>query len=214
MKKFVKIILMVIIVSSVVVLTGCDNGKTQNNVNGQNNEEIKITSENVQEKLGDHLKWAALVYLGSDYGLSQVYQVNDVTGTVNIPGVDDFMMIYEIVGVDSVQDLTIEASKYLSPKALSILNGSLWGSYTEGLREYNEKVYLVRDGIGDGPYIKTENAKVLSSENGISKVKLTDINVIGSVPEAAIILTIKYENGTYMITDCVIELLEQEYEYN
>ena len=171
-------------------------------------EEMKITAENIQTKIGEHLKWTALAYLGSDYGLPTVYKVNDVSGTVSIPGVDNsYMMTYEIVGLKSIQSLKNQIATYISSSAISKLNQSMWGSYTEGLKEYNGKVYLVRGGIGDGPSIDIKKAKVLSSEGEISKVQLTDINVLGDVVEATITLTVEYnkETGKYMITDCVIK---------
>lgn len=173
-------------------------------------EEMKITAENVQSKIGEHLKWASLVYLGADYGLPTVYKMNDVTGTVSIPGVDSsYMMTYEIVGLTSIQSLKNQISNCISSSTISKLEKSIWGSYTEGLKEYNGKVYLARGGIGDGPSIDIKKAKVLSSENGISKIQLTDVNVLGDIPEATITLTVEYNKDTakYMITDVAIKEL-------
>ena len=171
-------------------------------------EEMKITAENVQAKIGEHLKWASLVYLGADYGLPTVYQIKDVTGTVSIPGTDsEYLMTEEIVGLKSIQSLKNQVSTYLSSNAINKLNNSMWGSYTEGLKEYNGKVYIVRGGIGDGPSIDIKKAKVLSSENGISKIQLTDVNVLGDIPEATITLTLEYnkDTGKYLITDVAIK---------
>lgn len=173
-------------------------------------EKMKITAENVQAKIGEHLKWASLVYLGADYGLPTVYQIKDVTGTVSIPGTDsEYLMTEEIVGLKSIQSLKNQVSTYLSSNAINKLNNSMWGSYTEGLKEYNGKVYIVRGGIGDGPSIDIKKAKVLSSENGISKIQLTDVNVLGDIPEATITLTVEYnkDTGKYLITDVVIKRL-------
>lgn len=170
-------------------------------------EEMKITAENVQSKIGEHLKWASLVYLGADYGLPTVYEIKDVTGKVNIPGTKEYMMTEEIVGLKSIQSLNNQIATYLSSNAINKLNNSMWGNYTEGLKEYNGKVYIVRGGIGDGPSIDIKKAKVLSSEKGISKIQLTDINVLGNIPTANITLTVEYNKETkkYMITDAAIQ---------
>ena len=170
-------------------------------------EEMKITAENVQSKIGEHLKWASLVYLGADYGLPTVYEIKDVTGKVNIPGTKEYMMTEEIVGLKSIQSLNNQIATYLSSNAINKLNNSMWGIYTEGLKEYNGKVYIVRGGIGDGPSIDIKKAKVLSSEKGISKIQLTDINVLGNIPTANITLTVEYNKETkkYMITDAAIQ---------
>ena len=170
-------------------------------------EEMKITAENVQSKIGEHLKWASLVYLGSDYGLPTVYEIKDVTGKVNIPGTKDYMMTEEIVGLKSIQSLNNQIATYLSSNAINKLNSSMWVDYTEGLKEYNGKVYIVRGGIGDGPSIDIKKAKVLSSEKGISKIQLTDINVLGNIPTANITLTVEYNKETkkHMITDAAIQ---------
>jgi len=171
-------------------------------------EEAKITSKNVQSKIGEHLKWAAVVYLGSDYGLPTVYKMTDQTGKVTIPGVDNsFMMCYEVVGLKSIQSLKDKVSTYMTSSAISKLGKSMWGEYTKGLKEYKGKVYLCRGGIGDGPSINTKKAKVLSSEKGVTKVQLSDINVLGDVLEATITLTVKYDVETqkYIITDASIK---------
>ena len=171
---------------------------------------MKITAENIQSKIGEHLKWASLVYLGSDYGLPTVYEIKDVTGKVSIPGTKDHMMTEEIVGLKSIQSLNNQIATYLSSNAINKLNKSMWVDYTEGLKEYNGKVYIVRGGIGDGPSIDIKKAKVLSSEKGISKIQLTDVNVLGNIPTANITLTVEYNKETkkYMITDATIQDLD------
>ena len=169
-------------------------------------EAMKITAENIQTKIGEHLKYASCVYLGSYYGLPTVYKTNDVTGKVTIPGASEEMMVYEVVGLKSIQSLKDQMATYMTSEAITKLRKSQFSSYTEGLKEYNGKVYLVRGGIGDGPVVDTKKAKVLSSEKGITKVQLTDIDSLGDIVEATITLTIEYnkETGKYMITDCTI----------
>ena len=169
-------------------------------------EAMKITVENIQTKIGEHLKYASCVYLGSYYGLPTVYKTNDVTGKVTIPGASEEMMVYEVVGLKSIQSLKDQMATYMTSEAITKLRKSQFSSYTEGLKEYNGKVYLVRGGIGDGPVVDTKKAKVLSSEKGITKVQLTDIDSLGDIVEATITLTIEYnkETGKYMITDCTI----------
>lgn len=169
-------------------------------------EAMKITAENIQTKIGEHLKYASCVYLGSYYGLPTVYKTNDVTGKVTIPGASEEMMVYEVVGLKSIQSLKDQMATYMTSDAITKLKKSQSSSYTEGLKEYNGKVYLVRGGIGDGPVVDTKKAKVLSSEKGITKVQLTDIDSLGDIVEATITLTIEYnkETGKYMITDCTI----------
>lgn len=210
MKKFTKLLLIVMLISSLFVLTGCDNEKQQEvkEEKQENYDEVEITEANIQSIIGNHLKWATMVYLGTDYGLDTVFETKDVTGTVNIPDVADYMMVYEIVGLESIQALKDKAATYLSEDAITTLNGSMWGSYTEGLKEYNGKVYLVRGGIGDGPSVDPTAAKILSSENGITKIQLTDICVLGDFPEALITLTVEFENNKYIISDCTIEKLD------
>lgn len=171
-------------------------------------EKMKITSENVQSKIGEHLKWASLVYLGSDYGIESVYKSNDVTGKVSIPGVNsEESMIMEVVGLKSIQSLKDQISTCISSSAISKLKGSTWGDYAKYLKEYNGKVYIVRGGIGAGPYIDIKKAKVLSSEGGISKIQLTDVNDLTGETEAIITLTVEYNKDTskYMVTDCSIK---------
>ena len=169
-------------------------------------EAMKITAENIQTKIGEHLKYASCVYLGSYYGLPTVYKTNDVTGKVTIPGASEEMMVYEVVGLKSIQSLKDQMATYMTSEAITKLRKSQFSSYTEGLKEYNGKVYLVRGGRGDGPVVDTKKAKVLSSEKGITKVQLTDIDSLGDIVEATITLTIEYnkETGKYMITDCTI----------
>ena len=171
-------------------------------------EEMKITSDNVQTKIGEHLKFASIVYLGSVYGVESEYKTNDVTGIVNIPGVNsEEEMTMEVIGLKTIQGLKDQISACISSSAISKLQGSMNGDYAKYLKEYNGKVYIVRGGIGDGPTINTKKAKVLSSENGISKIQLSDINALTGDTDAIITLTVEYNRDTekYVITDCTIK---------
>lgn len=173
-------------------------------------EEMKITSANVQDKIGEHLKMASMVYLGEVYGVESVYKTNDVTGTVNIPGVDsNVYMTMEVVGLKSIQSLKDRVSACITSSAITKLQSSMKGDYAKYLKEYNGKVYIVRGGIGDGPMIDTKKAKVLSSEGGTSKVQLTDIDGLTGETEAILTLTVEYNNDTqkHMVTDCTIKKL-------
>ena len=170
-------------------------------------EEMKITSANVQTKIGEHLKMASIVYLGATYGVESVYKSNDVTGKVNIPGVDSQVeMVMEVIGLKSIQSLRDQISACISSSAISKLQSNMSGDYAKYLKEYNGKVYIVRGGIGAGPIIDTKKAKVLSSEGEISKIQLTDINDLTGETEAIITLTVEYNKDTekYIITDCTI----------
>ena len=174
-------------------------------------EKIKITQANVQEKLGEHLKWFSFLYCGPLYGHNEVYDIQYRTGEVTIPGTIDGYSVEELVGAKSIQDMRENIEKYMTSNAISKTKSeSIWYSpgqdFDDFLHDYNGKVYFVIDGIGGGPYIKEENAKVLSSEDGITKIQLEDIASLGEILEARITLTVEYdkETETYMITDCDI----------
>ena len=169
-------------------------------------EERKITSENIQAKIGENLKWFVVAYLGTDYGLPTVYKINDVTGTVSIPGVSDKYegtMTEEVVGLKSIQVLKNQVSTYVSASTISKINQKGNGSYTTGLHDYNGKVYIARMGIGSGPEIDIKKARVISSENGISKVQIDEIDSLGGTLTTTITLTIEHniETSQYMITN-------------
>ena len=171
-------------------------------------EEMKITSANVQTKIGEHLKMASVVYLGATYGVELAYKSNDVTGKVNIPGVDPKMeMTLEVIGLKSIQSLKDQIYSCITTSAINKLQRDMDGDYTKYLKEYNGKVYIVRGGIGGGPVVDIKKVKVLSSEDGISKVQLTDVDDLTGEIEAIITLTVEYNNDTekYMITDCAIK---------
>lgn len=171
-------------------------------------EEMKITATNVQTKIGEHLKMASVVYLGATYGVESAYKSNDVTGKVNIPGVDpEVEMTLEVVGLKSIQSLKDQISSCITTSAIAKLQSTMSGDYAKYLKEYNGKVYIVRGGIGAGPFVDVKKAKVLSSEGGTSKVQLTDVNDLTGETEAIITLTVEYNNETekYMITDCTIK---------
>lgn len=179
-------------------------------------EKIKITQANVQEKLGEHLKWFGFLYEGPLYGMSEIYDIKDRTGEIIIPGTDSQNnMVEEVVGAKSIQDMRENMEKYMTSSVISkIKSESMWYSpgedFDDYLYDYNGKVYAVRGGIGGGPYIKFENAKVVSSEDGITKIQLEDLHSLGETLEARITLTVEYdkETETYMITDCEITNLQ------
>lgn len=164
--------------------------------------ETKITSKNIQSKIGNHLKWFSAAYMGACYGWDSVYKYKDVTGKVKIPGVQN-MMIYELVGAKSFAGMKSTLAKYVSKSKFSKFNVddgiNGWGFLKE-LREYKGKVYWCNGGIGGGPSINTKKAKVISSENGISKIKMNVDYYTGDIC-AQITLTVKYKDGKYLITD-------------
>lgn len=179
-------------------------------------EKIKITQANVQEKLREHFKWFSFLYEGPLYGMSEIYDIEDRTGEIIIPGTDSQNnMVEEVVGAKSIQDMRKNMEKYMTSSVISkIKSESMWYSpgedFDDYLHDYNGKVYAVRGGIGGGPYIRFENAKVLSSEDGITKIQLEDIASLGETLEARITLTVEYDEETekYMITDCNITNLQ------
>ena len=171
-------------------------------------EAMKITQANVISKVGEHLKYFSGCYLGSDYGINKLYTTVDVTGKVNVPGVDQsYMMTYEIKGLSSKKALQSTFEKYMTTDVISKLKKGTWGDITSYLHDYNGKVYMARGGIGDGPSMNYKKAKVLSSEGDTTKIQLDDINVLGNILEARVTLTIKYneETSSYKITDFTVK---------
>ncbi len=163
-------------------------------------ENMKITQENVIEKVGENLKWFSAAYLGVIYGWPDVFEYKEVTGTVTIPGADPYAMIYELVGLESIDSLKKQTANYVSEDKFSKFDPY---SFTYELAEYNGKVYWCNLGVGDGPGIDYKKAKVLSSENGITKIQLDNINALGDVLTERITVTVEYnkENSKYLITD-------------
>ena len=164
------------------------------------NKKIKdatLTNENVQEKIGEHIKWFSAAYDGDIYGWPRIYKYKDVTDVVLIPGVerDSYAALYEIEGANSKENMRNELAKYVDSSKFYKFDFFL----TE-LIEYDGKVYWANGGIGDGPTIDIQSAKVLSSENGVSKVRLT-INHPFEETDPHVILTVEYKDGKYLITD-------------
>lgn len=164
-------------------------------------EAMKITSQNIQSKIGTHLKWFKGAYLGVIYGWPSVFTYKDVTDSVKIPGMYEGSMVYEVVGVKSINSLKSQLANYVSKDKFS-----KFGRFTNDFTEYNGKVYWCNLGVGDGPLINTKNAKVLSSENGISKIQLQQYNALSNTLEETITLTVKYneDTGKYLITDWTV----------
>lgn len=167
-------------------------------------ENSKITQENVIEKVGENLRWFSSAYLGVIYGWPEIFEYKEVTGSVTIPGADPYAMVYELVGLESIDSLKKQTANYVSESTFS-----KFGSYefVDELTEYNGKVYWCNLGVGDGPSIDYKKAKVLSSENGISKIQLDNINVLGDVLTETITVTVEYnkETSKYLITDWVVK---------
>lgn len=169
--------------------------------------EIKITSNNVQEKIGEHLKWFSGAYLGVMYGWPKVFTYKEVTDNVKIPTAEcKDATIYEVVGLNSIKSLTTQLSDYVSKDKFSrfYANGDNFVGY---FTEYNNQVYWCNLGIGDGDYINSKNAKVLSSPNGISKVQLQVINSMFDEVRETITVTVTYNKDTkkYLITDWLVK---------
>ena len=162
-------------------------------------EAMKVTNENIQSKLGEHLKWFGAAYLGSTYGWETVYEYKEVN--VKIPGEHPDAMVYELVGAKSKANMESKLAQYVSRSKFSKFKER--ADFMGDLKEYKGKVYWTNLGIGGGPYMKTNQAKVISSEDGITKVKLEEYSSLGEVLSAVITITFKYDEDTskYLITD-------------
>lgn len=162
-------------------------------------EDAKITASNSNAKIGEHIKYFVGAYRGADYGWTNVFKYKDVTGTITIPGMHDYEMAYEVVGLKSIGELNVKLEEYIQKDKIPTTY-----SIQKEFKEYNGKVYRVRGGIGDSDYFDLKKTKVLSSENGITKVKIFEYAAFG--PEgvvAEVILTFTYnkDTGKYQITD-------------
>lgn len=171
----------------------------------------KITQGNMMSKVGEHLKYFSGFYLGDTYGISSIYKLKDVTNKVKIPGVNtSYEMIYEVVGLKSVDKLKKLSKKYMSDKVINQLKKDFWGDIFETLRDYNGKVYWVMGGIGDGPAIYYKKAKVLSSDGDTTKIQLKEISLLGDIVTSKITLTIKYDKNSksYKITNYTVKQVQ------
>lgn len=164
-------------------------------------DDMKITNENLKTKLGEQLKYFSACYLGSTYGPYQIYKLNDVTGKVNVPGSKD-QMVEEVVGLESIQKLKDDLKKYITDDVISRLAKNE-GDITKDMHDYNGKVYIVRGGIGEGPSIDLNKAKLISSEGDTVKVELEDYMSLGDYVEARITVTLKYneEKSKFIVTE-------------
>lgn len=162
-------------------------------------EKAKITSSNVNNRIGSNLKWFSAAYLGSTYGWGYVYDYEDVSGEVSIPDVDEFMTVYEVVGAESIENMKNTLAEYMSSDVITRLSSN--SNFDYGFEEYDGKVYWVTGGVGDGDYIDYDKAEVISSDGVTSEILLKVYNAIGNTKTENITITVTYENGVYMITD-------------
>lgn len=166
-------------------------------------EAAKITSSDYKEKIGNHIKYFVGIYRGADYGWPEVFEYKDVTGKVKVPGQHEYDMVYEIVGLKSLNDLQAKLEEYILKSKIPTEH-----PITREFKEYNGKVYRVRGGIGSGDYFDLKKTKILSSENGITKVKLFEYRGLGPegvVEEVTLTITYNAEKNSYQITDYSIK---------
>ena len=179
---------------------------TNKKVNETSN--MKVTQENLISKLGNHLKYFSANYLGKYYGPPILYKMQDVTGKVKPPNmsvIDEY--VYELVGLTSISELENQLKTYLSEEVRLKIKKDFEEDLTMNMREYNGKVYLVEGGIGDGPYIDCDKAKLISSEGNITKVELEEMDLLADEVAAKITLTIKYdeEKSKFLVTDYLVK---------
>lgn len=175
-------------------------------------EDMKITSDNVVSKLGNHLKYFSACYLGTDYGPYKLYSLQDMSGKVSIPGVDtQYMMVYEVVGLDSINTLNNDLKKYMTDDVISKLEKSS-GKMSSDMHEYNGKVYIVHGGIGDSNDVEWEKAKLISSEGDTAQIELEDYNLLGDFVQGKITITLKYdtEESTFKVTEYSVKELDYQ----
>lgn len=164
----------------------------------KNVKDATLTNENVQEKIGEHLKWFSAAYDGEIFGWPRIYKYKNVTDEVTIPDIErsSYAELYELEGAKSKENMKNELAKYVDSSKFDKFEYFL----NDNLKEYDGKVYWVNGGIGDGPVINLNTAKVLSSEKGVSKVRLTIDNPFEET-NPYVIVTVEYKNGKYIITD-------------
>lgn len=167
------------------------------------NKKIKdatLTTANVQEKIGTHLKWFSAAYLGEVSGWPMVYNYKNVTDSVTIPAVErsSYAEMYVLEGAKSRENMKNELAKYVDTSLFdSFKNES--EEFLYGLTEYKGDVYWVNGGVGDGPEIDTSTAEVLSSKDGISEVRLRRHNLFVDMKQY-VIVKVENKNGKYLIT--------------
>ncbi len=177
--------------------------------------EMKVTQSDLSSKLGEHLKYFSACYLGGTYGPYQIFKLEDQSGKVSIPGVDKYMVVEEVVGLNSIEELNNSLKKYMADDVISKLNNTK-GPVSKYMKEYNGKVYIVRGGIGDGDTIYCDKAKLISSEGDTTIVELEDYFLLGDFVSAKITVTLKYdeETSSFKITDYSVKELDQQSSYN
>ena len=162
-------------------------------------EKAKLTNSNVNNRIGENLKWFTSAYLGSTYGWRNIYEYKDVTEEIKIPGQNEFMMVYELVGLDNINTLQKNLNNYMTSNVITKLMSN--PEYNNNLVEFEGKVYWLTGGIGDGPEIDYTKAEVISSDGNNSKVLLENYETIGNTKTQEIILNITLEENKYLITD-------------
>ena len=173
----------------------------------QEEEAMKITDSNIQQKIGTHLKWFEGAYFGVIYGWPKVFNYKEVTDSITIPTAEcNGAMIYEVEGLHSIASLKSQLSNYVSSSIFSKFDSY---NFVDMFTEYNNQVYWCNMGVGGGMSMDTEHAKVLSSENGVSKIKINVYHELGNFISENIILTVTYnkDNGSYLITDFTVQNL-------
>ena len=160
---------------------------------------VQLTNDNINSRIGENLKWFTASYLGSIYGWRDVIEYKDVTGKVTVPGEGQYMMTYELVGVKSLNDLKTYLEPYMTADMIAKLSAR--PEFDQYLEEYKGKVYWLSGGVGDGPDIDYDKAKVISSDGTTSKVLLENYDVISNTKQQEITLTVNYQDGKYMITN-------------
>jgi len=174
-------------------------------INNNKKEDGYLSNDNVQEKIGVNLKWFSAAYLGEINGWPKIYNYKNVTGNITIPGVkaNEVAEIYELEGAKSKENIRQELGKYVdSSKFNKFID--YYNDFLDGLTEYDGKVYWLNGGIGDAPDIDINTARVISSNNGVSKVTLQEHDPLGDV-DATITLTVEYRNGKYIISNWSVE---------
>ena len=113
-------------------------------------------------------------------------------------------LMYAIPG-QSINDLKTSLEPYMDSNVISKLSAS--PVFSQYLEEYNGKVYWLSGGVGDGPEIDYDRAKVISSDGTTSKVLLENYDVISNTKTEEITLTVNFQDGKYIITDYEVNSL-------
>ena len=86
--------------------------------------EATLTNENVQEKIGEHLKWFSAAYDGDIFGWPRVYKYKNVTEEITIPGIErsSYAELYELEGAKSKENIRNELAKYVDSSKFDSLS--------------------------------------------------------------------------------------------